>query len=67
MYYVIFILRLFERDIVVVKNEVLFILECIYEGLDLIKVFVKEEGSIYFVFLYMSLCCVRVVVEFIFI
>ncbi|XP_068751255.1 uncharacterized protein [Montipora capricornis] len=34
-----------ERDIVAVKNEVLPILKRIYEGLDLIKASVKEEGS----------------------
>lgn len=45
VHYAISTLRSSERDIVAVKNEVLPILERIYEGLDLIKASVKEEGS----------------------
>ena len=67
VHYAISTLRSSERDIVAVKNEVLPILERIYEGLDLIKASVKEEGSTHFVPLHMSLCRVRVVVELIFI
>ena len=40
-----------ERDIVAVKKEVLPILKRFYEGLDLIKASVKEEGSILYLYM----------------